>query len=139
MPDEKYENGSRETGTVARRIGQIAGDEGQTGGTGGVSRRSFVGTAALAGASLMSAGGALAQSREVLLQGREGDNASDPGPENQVLLKLNPDSNMPPFTDKGNVKPFWYSYDLTPKRLEGGGWTHQVTEREIRSRRRSRA
>ena len=48
-----------------------------------------------------------------------------------MLLKLNPDPNRPPFTDHGNVPPFWYSFDLTPKRLEGGGWTHQVTEREI--------
>ena len=96
-----------------------------------ISRRAFVGTAALAGAGLVSAGGAMAQSRKVLEAGRQGDNASDPGPENKVLLALNPDSNRPPFTDKGNPAPFWYSFDLTAKRLEGGGWTHQVTEREI--------
>ena len=96
-----------------------------------VTRRSFVGTAAMAGAGLLSATGALAQSRKVAEAGRQGDNASDPGPENKVLLALNPDSNIPPFTDKGNPPPFWYSFDLTAKRLEGGGWTHQVTEREI--------
>jgi oxalate decarboxylase len=96
-----------------------------------VTRRSFVGTAAMAGATLLSAAGALAQTRKEAEAGRQGDNASDPGPENKVLFALNPDANLPPFTDKGNPPPFWYSFDLTPKRLEGGGWTHQVTEREI--------
>jgi oxalate decarboxylase len=96
----------------------------------GMSRRSFVGTAALAGASLMSTA-ALAQSRQQTESGRQGDNASDPGPENATLLELNPSSNKPPFTDTGNPGPTWYSFDLTPKRLEAGGWTHQVTEREL--------
>jgi oxalate decarboxylase len=96
----------------------------------GVSRRSFVGAAALAGASLISSA-ALAQSRAQTESGRQGDNASDPGPENTPLLNQNPDSNKPPFTDTGNPGPTWYSFDITPKRLEAGGWTHQVTEREL--------
>jgi oxalate decarboxylase len=95
-----------------------------------VSRRSFVEAAALAGAGLISSG-ALAQSREQTESGRKGDNASDPGPENAPLLAENPDSNKPPFTDTGNPGPTWYSFDITPKRLEAGGWTHQVTEREL--------
>jgi hypothetical protein len=66
----------------------------------GVSRRSFVGTAAMAGASLMSSA-ALAQSRQQAESGRKGDNASDPGPENNTLLNLHPNSNKPPFTDTG--------------------------------------
>lgn len=95
-----------------------------------VSRRSFVEVAAMAGAGLMSSA-ALAQSRQQAEAGRQGDNASDPGPENTTLLALNPDSNKPPFTDTGTPLPVWYSFDITPKRLEGGGWTHQVTEREL--------
>ena len=85
----------------------------------------------MAGAGLLSAAGALAQSRKQAEAGRTDDNGSDPGPENRVLLGLNPNSNLPPFTDKGNPPPFWYSFDLTAKRLQGGGWTHQVTEREL--------
>src|ERR1700691_3166254 len=92
-----------------------------------VSRRTFVGTAALASAGFMSAA-ALAQSRQQTESGRQGNNASDPGPENKPLLAENPDSNKPPFTDTGNPGPTWYSFDITPKRLEAGGWTHQVTE-----------
>jgi oxalate decarboxylase len=95
-----------------------------------VSRRTFVGTAALAGASLMSSA-ALGQSRAQTQSGRQGDNASDPGPENASLLAANPNSNRPPFTDTGNPGPNWYSFDIVPKRLEAGGWTHQVTEREL--------
>ena len=58
---------------------------------------------------------------------------SDPGPENKVLLRANPSSNNPPSTDRGNPGPLWYSFDLAPKRVEAGGWTHQVTQRELPS------
>ena len=95
-----------------------------------VSRRMFVGAAALASAGFMTAGAA-AQTRKEAEAGRQGDSASDPGPENKTLLDLNPSANKPPFTDHGNPGAIWYSFDLTPKRLEGGGWTHQVTEREL--------
>lgn len=95
-----------------------------------VSRRSFVEVAAMAGASLMGSA-ALGQSRQQAEAGRQDDNASDPGPENTTLLAMNPNSNKPPFTDTGNPPPNWYSFDITPKRLEGGGWTHQVTQREL--------
>ncbi len=60
-------------------------------------------------------------------------NLSDPGPENRTLLRANPSSNDPPFTDKGNPGPLWYSFDLAPKRVQAGGWTHQVTQRELPS------
>jgi oxalate decarboxylase len=106
------------------------GDREPQNGSAVVSRRSFVGAAALAGASLMGPA-AFAQSRQQTLAGRQGDNASDPGPENPPLLAMNHSANTPPFTDTGNPGPIWYSFDLTPKRLEGGGWTHQVTEREL--------
>ncbi len=58
---------------------------------------------------------------------------SDPGPENKALLRANPSSNNPPSTDRGNPGPLWYSFDLAPKRVEAGGWTHQVTQRELPS------
>ncbi len=97
-----------------------------------VSRRMFMGAAALASAGLATSG-ALAQTSHELEEGRQGGNASDPGPENRVLLDQNPSSNLPPVTDHGNIGPIWYSFDLVPKRLQGGGWTHQVTERELPS------
>ena len=68
----------------------------------GVSRRAFMGVAAMAGATLATTS-ALAQTRAELLAGRTGENSSDPGPENTVLLRANPSSNLPPFTDHGNL------------------------------------
>lgn len=96
----------------------------------GVSRRAFMSVAAAAGAGLATAN-AFAQTQSDLQAGRAGNSASDPGPENTVLLRANPNSNLPPFTDRGNPHPIWYSFDLTPKRVQAGGWTHQVTSREI--------
>ena len=61
----------------------------------------------------------------------ENEFASNPGPQNIGLVKLNPNADMPPPTDHGVVKPFWYSFDLTHRRVQEGGWTHQVTSREL--------
>ena len=36
-----------------------------------------------------------------------------------------------PETDNGTVEPFKYSFALAHKRIEDGGWTRQVTEREL--------
>jgi oxalate decarboxylase len=59
------------------------------------------------------------------------DSASNPGPQNVGLMRLNPNSDVPPATDHGVVEPFWYSFDLTHRRVQEGGWTHQVTSREL--------
>lgn len=77
----------------------------------GVTRRAFVGTAALAGSGFATLSAA-AQTREELLAGRQGNSASDPGPKNQPLITENPNSHRPPFTDHGNMWPIWYSFDL---------------------------
>jgi quercetin dioxygenase-like cupin family protein len=97
-----------------------------------MTRRMLIGAAAASAASVftISAG---AQTRKEQLAGRTGYNASDPGPENKALLGENPSSNRLPFTDRGNPGPLWYSFDIAPKRIQGGGWTHQVTQRELPS------
>src|SRR3979411_3357166 len=100
----------------------------------GVSRRSVqgMGSAALAAAAFgaLSAG---AQTREGTHQAEGDHSSSNPGQENKPLLAENPNSNMPPPTDNGDVGPIWYSYDVTKKRIQEGGWTHQVTQRELPS------
>src|ERR1700690_1617277 len=58
-------------------------------------------------------------------------NESDPGPQNKPLAAENPDSEWSPRTDSGTVKPFKYSFALARKRVESGGWTRQVTVREL--------
>jgi len=44
-----------------------------------------------------------------------------------------PVSNNPPATDRGVISPLWYSFDLTHRRIQDGGWTRQVTVREFPS------
>lgn len=96
------------------------------------SRRKFlkVGSAALVGSAL-AALNARAQSRASIEEGEHDHSASDPGPEDKPVLDANPDVNMPPVTDFGDMPPLWYSFDLVKKRIEEGGWTHEVTQREL--------
>src|SRR5262249_43377500 len=100
-----------------------------------LSRRNFLRTssAALATTLLATAGAVRAQERSSTEKAEHDHSISDPGQENKVLLDLNPNSNLPPPTDHGEVAVPWYSFDLTKKRVQEGGWTHQVTERELPS------
>jgi len=97
-----------------------------------VSRRNFlgVGSAAIATAAVtgLNAG---AQTREDIQKEEQDRTLDNPGQENKVLGGLHPDSNYPPPTDHGEVGPIWYSFDLAHRRVHRGGWTRQVTEREL--------
>jgi oxalate decarboxylase len=100
------------------------------------SRRNFLGmsSAALAAAALTGLP-ANAQSKDSTQKAEHDHSSSDPGQENKPLLAENPNSNNPPRTDHGDLIPVWYSFDLVKKRVEEGGWTHQVTQRELPSSR----
>src|SRR5580692_9822811 len=98
------------------------------------SRRNFIGVSSAALAT--AAFGALraqAQERDNTRRAEGGHAASNPGQENKALLDQNGNSNMPPPTDHGDIGPIWYSFDLVHKRIEEGGWTNQVTQRELPS------
>jgi oxalate decarboxylase len=99
-----------------------------------LSRRKFLrtGSAALAMTALAGAT-ALGQERPNTQAAEHDHSSSDPGQENKPLLDENPNSNMPPPTDHGDMVPLWYSFDLVKKRMEEGGWTHEVTQRELPS------
>jgi oxalate decarboxylase len=58
-------------------------------------------------------------------------NEEEPGPKNVALDAENPSSVWGVETDGGTVNPFKYSFSLARKRIESGGWTRQVTEREL--------
>jgi oxalate decarboxylase len=101
---------------------------------GSPSRRSFLGTGSVGLAAATFVGlTANAQQRDVTRKAERDHSISNPGQENKVLLGQNPNSNMPPPTDHGDVGTIWYSFDLAHKRIHEGGWTHQVTERELPS------
>src|SRR6202035_1532470 len=99
-----------------------------------LSRRNFLrtGSAALAMTALAGAT-ALGQERPDTKAAEHDHSSSDPGRENKPLLDENPNSNMPPPTDHGDVVPIWYSFDLVKKRVQEGGWTHEVTQRVLPS------
>lgn len=100
----------------------------------GLSRRGFlgVGSTALATAAL----GRLtvrAQEQQDTRTAEKDISASNPGQENKPLLDENPSSNMPPPTDRGDIGPVWYSFDLAHKRVQEGGWTHEVNSKVLPS------
>ncbi|HEX3681448.1 MAG TPA: cupin domain-containing protein [Bryobacteraceae bacterium] len=101
-----------------------------------VSRRGIfeLGSAAFTAAAAITVampGQAGASPQNEQAQNRNASNETDPGPRNLPLAKENPDSVWPPTTDNGSVKPFKYSFALSRKRIEKGGWTRQVTVRDL--------
>jgi oxalate decarboxylase len=99
-----------------------------------VSRREAfgLGSAALAAlAAASSRNASAAPQNSSALAKHDAPNETDPGAQNTPLAKENPNSEWPPKTDHGSVKPFKYSFALSHKRIESGGWTRQVTEREL--------
>src|SRR5436190_24379451 len=85
-------------------------------------RRSFIGKTAVAIGSFAA------------LQKVVGADLSktDPGPANQMLDGQNPDSIWPPATDTKELVPeFKYPFSFANKRAYEGGWSREVTVREL--------
>jgi oxalate decarboxylase len=62
---------------------------------------------------------------------RNGVGGTDPGPRNILLDRQNPDILTPPSTDSGTIPNLKFSFGLAHNRLQEGGWTRQVTVREL--------
>ncbi len=77
--------------------------------------------------------GIFGQTAQNTAQAEHDQSISNPGQQNVELMKLNPNSNLPPPTDHGSVPPLWYSFEIAHRRVQEGGWTHEVTERELPS------
>ena len=99
----------------------------------GFSRRTMFGIGSTLATAALAGVAANAQTQANTRKAERDASTSDPGPENAPLVNQNPNSNTPPPTDNGDVGPIWYSFDLTHKRIQEGGWTHQVTQRELPS------
>jgi oxalate decarboxylase len=56
---------------------------------------------------------------------------SDPGPQNKALDAQFPTAGTPPSTDHGNVDNFWFPFSASNKRVQAGGWSREVTMREL--------
>ncbi len=99
------------------------------------SRRGFLGAGS---AALAAVAGGLSVSRAMAQEGQQAGNArtnrssTDPGPTNNVLDAQNPDSAWPPATDsKSLVQSFKYPFSFANKRTYEGGWSREVTVREL--------
>lgn len=96
-----------------------------------MSRRSML-AATAAGGLLMAATAADAQSSNTDPQPRRsGHGGTDPGPRNIMRDNQNPDLLVPPSTDHGTLPNLRFSFADAHMRLEPGGWTRQVTSREL--------
>ncbi|MGA8619229.1 MAG: cupin domain-containing protein [Candidatus Sulfotelmatobacter sp.] len=97
-----------------------------------LTRRRFIGVASTALAATAAAAGQSQQSNKPLqVPGHTAPNEDQLAPTNAALDTENPNSVWPPKTDNGTVPPFKYSFSLARKRIESGGWTRQVTAREL--------
>jgi oxalate decarboxylase len=96
------------------------------------SRRGFLeaGSGALAAAGANSVAKFLAPDAPAGSQD-SGRSNSDPGPGNAPLDTQNPSSGNPPPTDAGGVPTFKYPFAFGHKRLHEGGWSREVTVREL--------
>ncbi|MGB7731312.1 MAG: cupin domain-containing protein [Candidatus Acidiferrum sp.] len=94
----------------------------------GLTRRGFlcVSSAALAAAGMRSVENLTGQEAS-----KSDRSTSDPGPTNVALDAANPDSVTPPKTDAGAVQTFKYPFSFGHKRLHEGGWSREVTAREL--------
>jgi oxalate decarboxylase len=87
---------------------------------GGAALAATAGTARLAGA---------AQNLPQPQRGNDGSTIL--GPRNEPLELQNPDALTPPRTDSGSLPNLKYSFDDAHVRMTAGGWTRQVTAREL--------
>jgi oxalate decarboxylase len=86
-----------------------------------LSRRNFLGKTAIALGSFAA-----------LQRVAGADHPTDPGPANRVVDGQNPDSIWPPATDsKSLVRNFKYPFSFANKRVYEGGWSREVTVREL--------
>ena len=97
-----------------------------------ISRRNMLTAAAAGGGLLTAATIAGAQSNEPVPQPqRPGHGGTDRGPRNLARDRQNPDILVPPSTDHGTLPNLRFSFSDSHMRLETGGWTRQVTSREL--------
>jgi oxalate decarboxylase len=96
-------------------------------------RRKFleVGSAAMLAAATAGVAGAQQESKLPRSPDHNLPYETDPGPKNTALEAQNPSAAWGVETDAGTVPPFKYPFAMARKRVENGGWTRQVTAREL--------
>ncbi|WP_246725540.1 oxalate decarboxylase family bicupin [Beijerinckia sp. L45] len=92
-------------------------------------RRGLIGRMAVGLGGLMSVRVAAAADSQP--SRKPGIGGTDPGPNDPVRAGENPNMINPPSTDHGTLPNLRFSYSDSHIRQESGGWTRQVTEREL--------
>src|SRR3981189_2745599 len=96
-----------------------------------ITRRTLL-AATAAGGIFAAATAAGAQTSEPVPQPeRPRHGGTDHGPRNLARDRQNPDLLVPPSTDSGTLPNLRFSFADAHMRLESGGWTRQVTVREL--------
>lgn len=95
-------------------------------------RRGFLGASSAAlTAGMLAANNAAGQSQDGASKAKKDRSQSEPVPKNAALDEQNLDSVNPPPTDAGGVQTFKYPFSIAHKRLHEGGWSREVTVREL--------
>jgi oxalate decarboxylase len=94
-----------------------------------LSRRHML--AATAGGIVTAAATGYSQTNDLPQPRRPGLGGTDPGPRNLSRDRQNPDLLVPPSTDHGTLPNLRFSFSDAHIRLQTGGWTRQVTVREL--------
>jgi oxalate decarboxylase len=96
-----------------------------------ISRRAMLAATAVGGAFTVGRA-ANAQGGDAIPQPqRPGHGGTDPGPRNLARDRQNPDMLVPPSTDHGTLPNLRFSFSDSHVRQESGGWTRQITVREL--------
>jgi oxalate decarboxylase len=96
-----------------------------------ISRRKMLSTAAVGGV-ITAAGAARGQTADSMPQlTRPGRGGTNPGPKNPIRAGQDADMLSPPATDHGTLPNLRFSFEDSHARLERGGWSRQVTAREL--------
>jgi oxalate decarboxylase len=98
-----------------------------------LSRRKFLGnsSAALVAIAGMQVAARAQEQTPIRSKDHQLVNELEPQPKNTTLDAENPSSNFSPETDSGGQPPFKYPFSFAHKRIEGGGWTRQVSVRDL--------
>jgi oxalate decarboxylase len=105
------------------------------------SRRKFLesGSAAIAAAGMLASAAAAQGEKQPYPSNderkpyptKDDRSSSAPGPGNAEIDAQNPDSFLPPQSDAGGVQAFKYPFGIAHKRMQEGGWSREVTVREL--------
>ena len=96
-----------------------------------ISRRSMLVAAAAGGLETAATAASAQTGGSVPQPQRPGHGGTDKGPRNLMRDRQNPDLLVPPSTDHGTLPNLRFSFSDAHMRLESGGWTRQVTVREL--------